>query len=337
MNALTNRNPSFDVTPGTLIAGIVTEKGVIGKTAGNEFAVGDFMKKVTGLDAAPHKPPPGPPGFVALDTVTVLDYCAAKPEVAAALGGAAGKSSWSAKEIGDGNINFVYIVDNGAGATIIVKQGLPYVRCVGEAWPLTQERVRYEAEALQTAHGYCPAHVPVVHLFDEPMSVIVMRYLEPPHIILRGGIIAGNVYPHLAEHVGEYLATTLFGSSALSVGCEALRRARQAFGQNEAMCALTEQVIFTEPYAKASNNHWTAPQLDDDAAALRCDGALKGAICALKSKFACDGAALLHGKGVNGGESVGGGVVARPAFATIPSMTFISFFSMLHLSLLPES
>jgi len=34
---------------------------------------------------------------------------------------------------------------------IIVKQGLPYVRCVGEAWPLTQERVRYEAEALQTA------------------------------------------------------------------------------------------------------------------------------------------------------------------------------------------
>ena len=121
------------------------------------------------------------------------------------------------------------------------------------------------------------------------------RYLEPPHIILRGGIIAGTVYPHLASHVGEYLATTLFGSSALSVGCEALRAARQAFGQNEAMCALTEQVIFTEPYTKASNNHWTAPQLDDDAAALRSDGELKGAICALKSKFACDGAALLHG------------------------------------------
>ena len=140
-------NPSFDVTPGTLIAGIITEKGVIGKTASNEFAVGDFVKKVTGADAAPHKAPPGPPGFVALDTTTVLDYCAAKPEVAAALGGAGGKSGWSAKEVGDGNINFVYIVENGAGTAIIVKQGLPYVRCVGEDWPLTQERVRYEAEA----------------------------------------------------------------------------------------------------------------------------------------------------------------------------------------------
>ena len=35
--------------------------------------------------------------------------------------------------------------------------------------------MRYEAEALQTAAGFCPAHVPVVHLYDAPMSVIVMR------------------------------------------------------------------------------------------------------------------------------------------------------------------
>ena len=81
--------------------------------------------------------------------------------------------------MGDGNINFVYIVSNGAGGAIIVKQGLPFVRVVGESWPLTQERVRYEAEALMIAHGYCPQHVPEVHLYDAPMSVIVMRYLEP--------------------------------------------------------------------------------------------------------------------------------------------------------------
>ena len=103
------------------------------------------------------------------------------------------------------------------------------------------------------------------------------------------------MYPKLAAHVGEYLATTLFGSSALAIGCEALRKARQTFGQNEDMCALTEQVIFTEPCAKADNNHWTSPQLDDAAAALRTDSELKSAICSLKRRFACDGAALLHG------------------------------------------
>jgi 5-methylthioribose kinase len=96
------------------------------------------------MAAAMPGPPPG--GFVALDTATVLDYCAATPEVAAALGGTGGRADWSAREVGDGYINFVYVVDNGGGGGIIVKQGLPYLRHAGEAWPLTQERVSYEAE-----------------------------------------------------------------------------------------------------------------------------------------------------------------------------------------------
>jgi hypothetical protein len=32
--------------------------------------------------------------------------------------------------------------------------------------------------------------------------------------------------------------------------------------RNTAMCALTEQVIFTDPYTTHSNNRWTTPQLD---------------------------------------------------------------------------
>lgn len=42
-------------------------------------------------------------------------------------------------EVGDGNINFVYILSGPAGA-LCLKQALPYVRCVGEGWPLTQVR-----------------------------------------------------------------------------------------------------------------------------------------------------------------------------------------------------
>jgi len=99
----------------------------------------------------------------------------------------------------------MYIFSCGATKkAIVVKQGLPYVRVVGESWPLTQERVRYEAEALQHAFGYCNAHVPEVFLFDPHMSVIAMRFLEPPHIILWCGIVDGVLYPKLHEHVGEY-------------------------------------------------------------------------------------------------------------------------------------
>ena len=291
-------NPSFDVTPGCLIAGIITEKGVVPKTSNGTFEVGKFVAAATGAAApaaaAPAAAAPAA-GFYAMDVDSVLEYCASKPSIAAALGGKDNLERWSAKEVGDGNINFVYIVSCAATQNaVVVKQGLPFVRVVGESWPLTQERVRYEAEALQTAHGFCPAHVPEVFLYDPSMSVIAMRFLEPPHIILRGGIVAGATYPRLAAHAGEYLATTLFGSSALAVGCERLREQRQAFGQNEAMCALTEQVIFTEPYCDAENNKWTSPQLDA-AAALRGDVALKTKMAALKRAFATDAAALLHG------------------------------------------
>jgi 5-methylthioribose kinase len=40
------------------------------------------------------------------------------------------------QEVGDGNINFVYIVKGPKGA-LCLKQGLPFVR-IAQDWPLTQ-------------------------------------------------------------------------------------------------------------------------------------------------------------------------------------------------------
>lgn len=45
-------------------------------------------------------------------------------------------------EVGDGNINFVYILSGPAGQ-LCLKQALPFVRCVGEGWPLTQVRASW--------------------------------------------------------------------------------------------------------------------------------------------------------------------------------------------------
>ena len=53
-------------------------------------------------------------------------------------------------EMGDGNLNLVFIVSNTKlhEKQVIVKQALPYVRCVGESWPLTLERAYFEYTAL---------------------------------------------------------------------------------------------------------------------------------------------------------------------------------------------
>ena len=43
--------------------------------------------------------------------------------------------AWSVDEVGDGNLNLVFIV-RGSKGSVIVKQALPYVRLVGDSWPL---------------------------------------------------------------------------------------------------------------------------------------------------------------------------------------------------------
>ncbi|KAJ6693806.1 hypothetical protein OIU85_004576 [Salix viminalis] len=68
------------------------------------------------------------------------------------------------KEVGDGNLNFVYIVVSPAGS-FVVKQAIPDVRCIGESWPMTKERAYFEALALREHGRLCPENVPEVYHF----------------------------------------------------------------------------------------------------------------------------------------------------------------------------
>lgn len=67
------------------------------------------------------------------------------------------------------------------------------------------------------------------------------------------------------------------------------------WSKNTALCALTEAVIFTEPYFDVAHNRWTSPQLDQEVQAIRSDLELKQAIGKLKAKFVDNTEALLHG------------------------------------------
>ena len=96
-------NPSFDVTPGSLIAGIITEKGVVQKTSNGTFEVGKFVAAAAGAAAPAAAPAVAvPAGFYAMDVDSVLEYCASKPTIAAALGGKDNNKHWSAKEVATG-------------------------------------------------------------------------------------------------------------------------------------------------------------------------------------------------------------------------------------------
>ncbi|OWM79190.1 methylthioribose kinase [Punica granatum] len=198
------------------------------------------------------------------------------------------------REVGDGNLNYVYIVVGPSGS-FVIKQAIPYVRCMGESWPMTKERAYFEVLALKEHGHLCPDHVPEVYHFDRTMSLIGMRYLEPPHIILRKGLIAGIEYPLLAEHMSEYMAQTLFRTSLLSHSTTDHKRAVAEFCGNVELCRLTEQVVFSDPYKVSEYNHWTTPYLDSDAKAVREDNFLKLEVAELKSMFCERAQALIHG------------------------------------------
>ncbi|KAJ9175237.1 hypothetical protein P3X46_013812 [Hevea brasiliensis] len=230
--------------------------------------------------------------FKPLDEKSLIEYIKTNPVLSNKIGN--NYDDLNIKEVGDGNLNFVYIVVGFAGS-FVIKQALPYVRSIGESWPMTKERSYFEALALKEHGRLCPEHVPEVYHFDRTMSLIGMRYLEPPHIILRKGLVAGIEYPNLAEHMSDYMSKTLFYTSLLYRTTTEHKHDVAEFCGNVGLCRLTEQVVFSDPYKVSQYNRWTSPYLDHDAEAIREDNVLKLEIAELKSKFCERAQALIHG------------------------------------------
>jgi len=236
-------------------------------------------------------PDPKPRGYQAQDARSLPDVLRQIPDVTGRIGGA--PDTWRVEEVGDGNLNLVFKVRGPEGG-VVVKQALPYVRLVGESWPLPLSRAHYEQMALAEQSRHAPGLVPEVFHYDEGLALIVMELLEP-HIIMRHGMIAGTVYPKFVEDLTTFTARTLFHTSDLARSAAEKRQMVATFSGNAALCKITEDLIFTEPYMIAENNRWTRPHLDRFATAVRGDDDLKIAVSRLKLKFLSSAEALLHG------------------------------------------
>jgi len=226
-----------------------------------------------------------------LHEADLRDYIAGLPEISARLAGS--PVSWTISEVGDGNLNLVFIVKGTAGG-IAVKQALPYVRLVGESWPLPLSRSHYEYLALTHQARLTRGLVPEVLHHNEALALVVMELLEP-HIIMRRGLVSGTTYPRFVDDISTFLARTLFLSSDLAVTAAQKKEGIAAFAGNHALCKITEDLIFTDPYRTAEQNRWTQPWLDATAAAFRADLDLHVAISRLKLKFLGAPEALIHG------------------------------------------
>lgn len=227
-----------------------------------------------------------------LDRDSLPGYLASIPEVVAVLGD---EPDPEILEIGDGNLNFVYRVTNplDSSKAVIVKQAVPYLRMVGEEWPLGRDRMTYEIRALQLYNELVPELVPRIHHADEEMSTLVMQYLDD-HLILRLGMIDAVTYPKVAEHIGLFMAETLFRTSAWSMASEERRQLMDRFTLNAELCKLTEEFIFTFPYMEHESNY-SNPATDQWAREnIHTDTQYKLDVLEFKDLFLAKADALLH-------------------------------------------
>ncbi len=197
-------------------------------------------------------------------------------------------------EIGDGNLNFVYIVSNVSnGKSLIVKQAVPYLRIAGEGFPLSRERMNYEIRALQFYEKLLPNFVPKIYYADEAMSLVIMENLSE-HIIMRKGLIEQTVYPKFSEHISTFLAHTLFYSSSLYLNSTEKRALVDRFNSNTELCKLTEDFVFTLAFMDDETND-VNPNLLSEAKELFAQSDFKKNVLKLKYIFMTQSDALLHG------------------------------------------
>ncbi len=228
--------------------------------------------------------------YRALDSTTVVDYLRGQPVLAAHL---PLDAPLHASEVGDGNLNQVFIVrsDSEPAQTVVLKQALPYLRVAGESWPLTRERMRFESQALIKHNELAPGLAPQVYLYDDALSLVVMEDLS--HLqVMRRPLVARQRFPNFADHISTFLARTLFFTSDLYLtGPE--KKLLQAKFINPHLCEIQEKFVFTNPFMTAPENNWN-PLVDDAVQAVRRNSALKLALAEMKAGYMSNGQALIH-------------------------------------------
>lgn len=230
-----------------------------------------------------------PPGYVQLDDPGLRRYLAGLPDLAQRLGGS--RDAWEIREVGDGNLNLVFLVNGPAGG-LCVKQSLPHIRAI-KSWRLPVERTFYEYSYFRIVGPVVGDLAPAIYHYEPELFCLVMEQLTP-HIVLRRGLVAGRTYPRAARDVAEFIARATFYTSDFGQRFEPKMDGMAIFAKNHGLLRITTDLVFADPYREVERNSRTSPQLDAIATAFGADGALKVAAARLGHKFLSSTQALIH-------------------------------------------
>ena len=205
-----------------------------------------------------------------------------------------GKGSVSVKEIGDGNLNYVFrAVEDGTGKSIIVKQAGEQLRISAEM-RITTDRNRIESEILIIQDKYAPGLVPKIFKYDTVMCACIMEDLSDFRL-MRYALMEHKIFPRFAGDVTTYMVNTLLNTTDVVMEHKAKKALVKSF-INPELCEITEDLVYTEPYNDAKGRNIVTPEnLEFVKKELYGDRALHLEVAKLKFDFMNNAQALIHG------------------------------------------
>lgn len=197
------------------------------------------------------------------------------------------------KEIGDGNINYIFKVENKIdGKSIVLKQADKLLRSSGR--PLDLARSKIEANILRIENNLVPHFVPEIYFYDEIMCVLAMEDISE-YKNLRTELVAGKIFPNFADNISEFLSRTLLLTTDLFMDKFEKKKNVKEF-INPELCDISECLVFTEPYDNNKNrNIITTGNEEFVENMLYKNEDLHFAILKLREKFMNYSQSLIHG------------------------------------------
>lgn len=204
------------------------------------------------------------------------------------------EESLTCREIGDGNLNYVFRVkDEKSGRSIIVKQAGTHLR-ISDKMTLTTDRGRIEASILKLQGALCPGLVPEVYLYDGVMCAMIMEDMIG-HTMMRTGLIHHEMYPKFPEQISTFLVNSLLMTTDIVMDHQKRKALVREFSNPE-LCDITENLVFGEPILNYNGRNDVFPPVKDFVEKeIYGDKPLKAEVARLKFRFMNHAQSLIHG------------------------------------------
>lgn len=202
-------------------------------------------------------------------------------------------STMQCKEIGDGNLNYVFRVTDAKGSSVIVKQA-GYELRISKEMKIDTDRNRVESEILILYGKLAPGLVPEIYNYDTVMCACCMEDLSG-HQVMRGAMLEHKIFPKFADQISTFMAQVLMGTTDVVMDHQEKKKLQKKFITPD-LCDITEQLVYTEPYNdERGRNNVYAPNAEFVKKMLYDDKELHLEIAKLKMDFMTRAQSLIHG------------------------------------------